>query len=383
MAKETENFSIENIIKGYITGFFDAEGMVRIDDTGNLALLINQTYKPVLEKINNLFKSPSGIKVHSRGKDGRKDAFTWRQNSDEAISFLEYVQTYSYEKRKQIEFALIYQKEIRKSHRDSRSGGMFRLSQLEIDQREYFKTLIENLKHETPDESTIKSYEEEIEKLKVPKQSKNQLTIFSFDEPNIETKKQEQNLVTSNDIQNNTKNKTENNVPEMPSDINIGYLAGFFDGEGYIGIDKGKKGSYTLRVAITNSNFRMLQVYEKIYGGKIRLYKKKLKESYKTKYQWGIDINEALKFLRTIHPYTSVKRAQIELAISFQEWHTQIRKIKTYEQIEKAEWYYKMMKDLKQVTGETDEQPDTEYEPESIEVNGVKYRQVTVDTLLT
>lgn len=385
MTKEIENFSIDNIIKGYITGFFDAEGMVSIRKDGTLAVLINQTYKPVLEKINTMFRSPSGIKVHSRGTNGRKDAFMWRIFSDNAIPFLEYVQTYSYEKRKQIELALRYHKEVRTSHKENRSGGMFRLSQVEIQQREYFIDILHKLKHETPDESTIKSYEEEIEKLKIPKQIKGQMSIFTEEELNkiYGVDKQENKQPT--EVQVNTQNNTQNNIPEMQPDTQIGYLAGFFDGEGYIGIQRGKRNDYTLRIALTNSNFKILQLYEKIYGGKIRVTKKKVDEKYKVVYQWGIDINEALKFLRTIHPYTSVKRAQIELAISFQEWHTKIKIIKTYEQIEKAEWYYNMMKDLKQVTGETNEQSEIEHIPEvrTTEVNGVKYRQVTVDTLLT
>ncbi len=103
---------MENIKKGYITGFFDAEGSVGIDNSGRLSVLICQSYKPVLERIDNEFKSVSGIKFlreESYDKKGvhRKKSWQWYLYSNDVILFLEYVHTYSIEKRPQILMRLI------------------------------------------------------------------------------------------------------------------------------------------------------------------------------------------------------------------------------------------------------------------------------------
>ncbi len=368
----TEEINIDNVIKGYITGFFDAEGMVSIRKDGTLTVLINQTYKPVLEKIDIMFRSPSGIAVHSRGTNGRKDAFRWRVTSDKAVPFLEYVNTYSFEKKKQIELALKYQKEVRNSHRDNRSGGMFRLSQVEVQQREYFINILHNLKHELADESTLKNYDNEIKKLKIPKSVRDgigQMSLLTLEEHyRFEGIEPEEKVPNDKECVDQ-----KDNIPEMPSDVHLGYLAGFFDGEGYIGISKGHRDSYTLRLALTNSNFKMLQVYEKHYGGKIRVTKKKKDEHHKIVYQWGIDHVEALKFLETIYPYSVVKRTQIETAIIFQRWHNEVGVIKTLEQKQRAEWIYNKLKELKQETGEIYSQ-ESEYESNIEEVKVTKFK---------
>ena len=200
-----ENLTIENIEeikKGYITGFYDAEGMVSIEKTYNLVVLINQSYKPVLERIDREFKSPYGITVHSKeGHDKRgthnKNAWRWRLNSDDAIPFLKYILQYSIEKRPQIELAIKYQETIT-SHKNSRRGCMFRLSQTEIEQREWFKKEIEKLKDERPDERTLKNYNNEIKKLSIPKDIRDgkQTTLIPLDEmykyKGIDTTDQEQ-----------------------------------------------------------------------------------------------------------------------------------------------------------------------------------------------
>lgn len=47
-----------------------------------------------------------------------------------------------------------------------------------------------------------------------------------------------------------------------------------------------------------------------------------------------------------------VKSNQVNLAIEFQEWHDQIKIIKTAEQRKKADWYYNTIMNMKKETGE-------------------------------
>lgn len=322
--------------KGYITGFFDAEGMVRIEDNYTLTTSINQSYKPVLEWINNIF--PAGISVHSKEslKDGihRKGAWRWRLRADKSIPFLEYVKKYSIEKRQQIELALIYQKEEKITH--SRSERTKRLSQTEKEKRDWFVNELKRLKHETSD--TIKNYDNEIKKLKIPKDVREgrQATLLPLEDMYKEM---------GVEINDSIEQKVINNfMPDMSQDIAIGYISGFFDGEGYIGIQKGTRDSFQLSIACSNSNLDILKLYEKNFGGEIRPVED---SKNKSNFQWNIRNNDALSFLKTIEKLTVVKRKQIHFAIEFQEWHNSIDIIRTSEQKKKAEWYYKLLKDLK------------------------------------
>ena len=357
--------NIEEIKQGYIVGFFDAEGNIDISKDYVLRILINQAHKDVLERINKEFKMVSGIQVHSKegyDKNGyhHKNAWRWRLSSDDAIPFLKYILPYSIEKRPQVELAIKYQ-ETMTSHKNSRRGSMFRLSQTEIETREWFKKEINDLKYVEPNEQTLKNYNNEIKKLSISKDIRDgkQTTLIPLDE-----------MYKYKEIDITEPEQTQDNqyIPKMTDYIEIGYFSGFYDGEGYVSVSKGKKDSYTLKVAITNTNFDMLKMYETKFGGKIRKMQKD-EEHYKEKYQWNIDHNNALPFLKQIQPFTIVKRKQVDLAIEFQEWHNQIKIIRTPEQKKKAEWYYNTIMDMKKETGEKipniDEESQESQEPQT------------------
>lgn len=277
--------------KGYITGFFDAEGCIDIT-VGTLQIHINQVYKPILEKIGMLFKSK--ITIHSKESYDnkgihRKEAYRFKITSEKALSFLEYILQFSIEKKSQIKVGLNYQRNIKIYH----EKGIDRLkgiSQLEIEQRKNYSNLLTTLKKE-------------------------------------------------NSI---------SNIPEMPEDIQLGYFAGFFDGEGCVRIDKGNKGSYTLRIELTNSCIEILKLFQNKYGGKIRehVINKSLKNNHKKIYIWSIHSNNSLTFLKEIYPLTIVKFDQIKYAIEFQEWHNHIGIISIYHK-QIAEQYYTKLKELK------------------------------------
>lgn len=336
---------IDEISKGYITGFFDAEGMVRIAKDGTLSVGINQAYKPVLERFNKLFRTPSGIKVHSKeGYDKRgvhsKGAWSWKLSSDNAVPFLEHVHTYSIEKRKQIDLVLRYQKEIRKSHKENRSGCNFRLSDIEIEQRNWFIAELERLQTEKYNEKVQKNYDNEIKKLRIPKAVRDgtQMSIIPLDEL---YKSYGIDTIAGTDVE------IENCIPEMSNNAKLGYYAG------YVSVSKGKRDSFQLRTAVMNSNFKILRFYEEIYGGKIRLKSDK-DPNHKQLYLWELQNNDSMQFLKAVHNYTIVKKSQVYLGIKFQEFHNEVGIIRTPEQKHKANWYCDTIKKLKKETGESD-----------------------------
>jgi len=99
----------------------------------------------------------------------------------------------------------------------------------------------------------------------------------------------------------------------------LAYLAGFFDGEGSIGIQKGNRTQFRpngsplfgLRVIITNQNLETLLWIQNEFGGKI--YKRA------GAYSFVIQTTKAEKLLSSIRPYARIKSDQIRLALAFQE----------------------------------------------------------------
>jgi len=100
------------------------------------------------------------------------------------------------------------------------------------------------------------------------------------------------------------------------------YIAGFFDGEGYIGIDKK---TLSLKLHITNTNLDILTRIKSVFKGNIKqLYEKS--KSHKNTWIWTISDRVNLKFfLKIILSYSSVKRSQLLDGIAFLERTTDSR----------------------------------------------------------
>ncbi len=279
--------------KAYVAGFFDAEGCIRTDkDKGRLYVSINQTHFPVLNQINNMFNG-SITDLHTR-QELRKQAWCWTLISENTILFLESICPYSIEKRKQIELALKYQKELKINHNGG--GHQIKITTEEYQQRKYIYNELRKLKNENETYTYV--------------------------------------------------------VPEMAKDIQINYLAGFFDGEGCVRINKDSRaeGSYTLFVSISNSNFSILELYQSMFGGNIISLKTE-KEHYKKIYQWRVVARKALSFLKMIEFHTIVKKEQIKTAIEFKELqNSEFSYIGKIERKHKGEFYCNRLQELKKET---------------------------------
>ena len=114
-------------------------------------------------------------------------------------------------------------------------------------------------------------------------------------------------------------------------DLDIRYIAGLFDGEGWITIGKSALGGYRkyskdyvryqLHIGIAMS-FRPLieQIHRQFYGGLFinRGHKKRLPNA-RDGYVWYLSSNPAAEFLDFIKPHLVVKKEEAEIAIIFQE----------------------------------------------------------------
>lgn len=99
------------------------------------------------------------------------------------------------------------------------------------------------------------------------------------------------------------------------NDINLSYLAGFFDGEGCISILKYSKNSkwnasYFLQAQIGQKYGSTLDWVKENYGGNV--YKKRDQT-------WIVTNFKAYEFIKLLMPYLRYKKPQAELAIKFYE----------------------------------------------------------------
>jgi len=89
------------------------------------------------------------------------------------------------------------------------------------------------------------------------------------------------------------------------------YFAGFFDGEGYVGLSKSKR----LEVRICNTFLPVLEELKKNYCGNI--YQRKQIPGRKTTYDWIlINKKEVLIFLNDILPFCKEKVGRINNLIN-------------------------------------------------------------------
>ncbi len=102
------------------------------------------------------------------------------------------------------------------------------------------------------------------------------------------------------------------------------YIAGFFDGEGCVIINKsGKRGGYSVRTSVTNTNLEMLKVLQVMFG--VGLYITS-PPNHRTVWSWQLGSKKAAAFLQKIRPYIILKRAQVELGLAL--WEFQQRPLK-------------------------------------------------------
>ena len=95
----------------------------------------------------------------------------------------------------------------------------------------------------------------------------------------------------------------------------IAYIAGFFDGEGYLGIADNQ--GLRLIVSISNTKFEILHWLKDLFGGSIYV-RQRSGSNHKPIHIWTIVSREATLFLCQIQPYLRMKDEVAQLGIDFQ-----------------------------------------------------------------
>lgn len=104
--------------------------------------------------------------------------------------------------------------------------------------------------------------------------------------------------------------------------LSLEYLAGYFDGEGTVGIYKvrsGKGEGFALHVIIANTYLPILVEIQEQFGGKIFASEHTSPQGYarRTMHHLRFTGASARNFLGQIYPHLREKKEQAELAINF------------------------------------------------------------------
>lgn len=103
------------------------------------------------------------------------------------------------------------------------------------------------------------------------------------------------------------------------------YVAGLFDGEGYVRISRWEKPNskhirYQLYLGIGMTYLPVIKMLAKEYGGTVNQNRHDLRNpKARIQFTWILASQKAASFLRRIEPYSIVKKDEIHIALRLQE----------------------------------------------------------------
>ena len=104
------------------------------------------------------------------------------------------------------------------------------------------------------------------------------------------------------------------------SDLDLAYIAGFFDGEGSVVITQGERKRLVLSVVVVQTDVLILHWVRSILGREGAIHSRSREGSLGSKpiyaLQWSAA--SAARVLETLLPYLKVKKAKAEIALDFQ-----------------------------------------------------------------
>lgn len=103
----------------------------------------------------------------------------------------------------------------------------------------------------------------------------------------------------------------------------LAYLAGIIDGEGcfYIGrstrknLKKFRTICYQTRILVVNTDFILIEWLKSNFGG--MTYSRKVRDGWKTKYEWLIASDQAAIITNAVYPYLVIKKPHANVFLRF------------------------------------------------------------------
>ena len=134
--------------------------------------------------------------------------------------------------------------------------------------------------------------------------------------------------------------------------IDLAYVAGFFDGEGNVGIYKSTRAesgrsNYAVSMGIANTDRATLEYIQGLLGGTLSEKTANRRRGNKPLYALEWHCVKARDVLRLLLPYLKTKYEQAELAISYQDSIVSHKYRDTQFDKDLKEIFYQMSKNLK------------------------------------
>ena len=137
----------------------------------------------------------------------------------------------------------------------------------------------------------------------------------------------------------------------------IAYLAGLFDGEGCIRINRAMSKKtlatmeratpdYDLAVHMTNQCLEVIEPFKENWGGYVYANKR---DNRKICFQWILYGRKAEEMIRLLQPYLIIKREKAILALEYQKYYISTKssgKLKPKEVVSKLDGYYWKFREL-------------------------------------
>lgn len=123
------------------------------------------------------------------------------------------------------------------------------------------------------------------------------------------------------DVRRYKQNRSQPDPERADKELSLEYLAGFFDGEGSIGITKGHakemiNPKYELRLTLVNTDKEIMEEIHRLYGG-IFDTRRFEQAKWRTVYQVIWTNTKAEKILNALEPHLRVKKKQAQLALQY------------------------------------------------------------------
>lgn len=108
----------------------------------------------------------------------------------------------------------------------------------------------------------------------------------------------------------------------MTRDQEIIYAAGLFDGEGYVGIQFGKRARADVMIIVVQVQMTSPQgpaLFAELFGGRVRIQKRQgltvNGKVWRPLYLWRLAAAKAIPALEALRPYLREKAAQVDLCL--------------------------------------------------------------------
>lgn len=106
----------------------------------------------------------------------------------------------------------------------------------------------------------------------------------------------------------------------VQQEVELSYLAGFFDGEGHIRISKhSKRGSYMLQISVVQAEQNPLQFFKEVFGGTISSRLTDYRGGKRALFTWQASSKVAEEALRAMLPYLRTKDYEALIALEFRK----------------------------------------------------------------